>query len=139
MWMAVFMRAGMGLSMNLDEYETKAQKLISEALKLVQKVAVDPRIFGKVPLKVLIGNGGGMAPQIRVEFLGGHWKKKTIGAEIDLFLGSDTELAGNIDIFHIEDRTIQVASIEHINPTTMKEVVHYFEKVMSMYAELDDK
>lgn len=137
--MAVSTRAAMDLCMNLDEYAAKASKLILETLKLVQRVSVDPRIFGKVPMKVLIGNDGGMAPQVTVEFLGAYWAKKTVGATFDLFLDGEAEVMGHIDIYPIEDGTMQADLVEHINATTMKEVEDSFNKVMSIYAELDSK
>src|SRR5262245_17788952 len=116
------MRAGMASSMSLDEYEVKSHRLILAGLALVQKASVDLRIFGKVPIKVLIGNDGGMAPQISIQFLGAYWKQKTLGAEIELFLGGEAEVAGHIDIYPIENGSIEIDLLEHVNLTTMKEV-----------------
>jgi hypothetical protein len=124
--------------MNASDNEIRASKIISETLQLVNHASLDPRILYKVPLKVSIGRSG-FGPEIMVEFLGAYFAKKTIQAEFGLYLGNDTEVAGNIDICHIDDQNNLIGEIEHINPSSMKEVADYFEKVMTMYAELEDK
>lgn len=126
----------MGLSMNSQNDNAAARKIISETLQLVNNASLDPRILYKVELKVVIGRSG-FGPEITVEFLGAFFEKHSIFAEFGLFLGVDTEVAGHIDVWTLEDRRNLIDQIVHINPTTMKEVAAYFEKVMSMYAELD--
>ena len=109
----------------------ESHEIIATVLEILKTVSSAMRVDRRIALEVNIGDNGGMAPEIAVNFHGPYWSDHPILAEISVWRGTNEFEAKAIMMAFNENADEILHEIVDLKEISSDETC--FEKILTLY------